>query len=106
MTNTADLTTAVISAAREDYRQATGHGTAHFDYAIAGRHDRAEMSLANAVYEIANRGHRDNADARDARAAQLADMLAGDLDAYRARCRTRTYTGWSSWSAGPIRYAR
>lgn len=97
-----DLAAAVISTARHDY----GRGAAGFDHAIAGGNALAERTLLDAIDQVANRGLGGDPQACDQRAEQLREQLADELDAYRARCRSRRYTGWSLASTGPVRYAR
>lgn len=108
-----ELAAAVITEARNHHFDEVGQGTPAFDFAIAGGHPMAEASLRNAIYIVANWGHGEvkpeDGEAglvvRAARAADLTATLANELDAYRARCKARKYTGWSRASTGPIRYA-
>lgn len=102
----ATLAAAVISEARRSWWQYAGQEAAGFDYAISCGDVNAEWFLTSATYTVATpvRGQL-SVDECDARANQLADDLASELDAFRARCRAHQYTGWSYASRGPIRYA-
>jgi hypothetical protein len=104
-----EIAAAIIAKAREVH----GRGPAAFDWQVAGNTPLANQLLENAAYEIANHGINEPIDHTEGayvgsdidRTKALLDSVSVELDAYRARCKGRKYTGWSSSSSGPIRYA-
>jgi len=101
-TTAQQLAAKVIARAREAY----GKGAAAFDYEVGGtRPNTATDILSGELWTLANEGYDDGYLPMLARALALQAMIADELGAYRQRCRTRKYTGWSGWSTGPIRYA-
>lgn len=90
-----------LTAAEMDHSLAMGDGTAmaalgNAAYRIANEH-LPEVTPATNVDELL--GRRLNADA-------LIDATTPDRDAMVADAKTRSFTGWSDASRGPIRYAR
>ena len=101
MTN-AEIAAAIIGKARDLF----GQGPAAFDYHMAAGSIPAIREYQNAAYLIANEGHEnDDADTKSGRLWELLATVKPDMDAYRERCKERSYVGWSTASGGPIRYA-
>lgn len=108
---TTETAAAIIAKARETH----GHGSAAFDWQVAGNTPLATRLIENAAYQIANHGHptSDTDGITDGaytgpsidRTKALLDSVSAELDAYRTRCKARKYTGWSSGNPNKIRYA-
>lgn len=106
---TSEAFAAIIAAAH----RLAGMTAAEFDYDMAYRRtERARMALGSAIYDAANAGHPevtpgaiDIARDRQRRAEELQAELQPQIEAFIARAKAQSYTGWSGASQGPIRYA-
>ncbi len=90
---------------------------AEFDYALQNPHshqfgERAVRALGAAIDDAANEGYpqvtegcsMDILREHEARRRVLRAELAPQVDALIAAARAKSYTGWSSANAAPIRY--
>jgi hypothetical protein len=87
---------------------------AEFDYNLFAYGQTSLAALADATYELAN-SHLPAVDTsttdddlrqRRANADALMNATRDERDAMVAAAKQKTYTGWSTASRGPIRYAR
>lgn len=101
----------VIAVARRD----AGLTAAEFDYQLNLGSElgaRAYQGLGNAIYRLANEGPPEAAEGRHddwrdrvRRADALHKHFADAIERMVAEAKTKRYTGWSTASSGPIRYA-
>lgn len=88
---------AIVTAARQD----AGLTAAEFDYQLQLGTElgwAAHNGLGNAIYQAAG---------RDLEAAEALRAEVGpEIDAMIEAAKTKSYTGWSDSSRGPVRYAR
>lgn len=103
---------AIVAAARSH----AGLTAAEFDYALTSGPNlgaRAYMALDASIYTLANEGqpqvtqgaHEIRAE-RSRRADALRQQYADEIVQLIADAEAKAYTGWSTASAGPVRYAR
>lgn len=106
-----DITFAEIVAVARRHLDMTAD---EFDYALATEQTRAHAALGEAVRILANRGRPEVQPgdgpevlrARDERADDLMRRVRPDIDRMVAEAKSKSYTGWSAASRGPIRYTQ
>lgn len=96
-------------------RRRSGMTAAEFDYSLAfgGEENRARAALADAAYTLATEGlpvvDTTTPVEELARRIELGHVLLyghrASIESMTVAAKAKTYTGWSSASRGPIRYA-
>ncbi len=99
----ADLFAHITSKARQD-KQMT---SAEFDYSLAMNDGKAGGAIYDACYAYAYADQFPVTDiaAATQRAGELQDSLRPWIEQRTVEASARSYTGWSTASGGPIRYA-